>query len=65
MRAGGSMCGRGAPPEGRAARLHMLRCHGVRESDIEEVRELGRAAARAATSLESDSDDYDEGHITG
>ena len=55
----------GAPPEGRAARLHLLRCHVVRESDIEEVRELGRAAARAATSLESDSDDYDKGHFAG
>ena len=54
-----------APPEGRAARLHLLRCHGLRESDIEEVRELGRAATRAATSLGSDSEDCDEGHTTG
>ena len=48
---------RGASLEGRAARLHLLKCHGLQEDDVEMVRELGRAAARPSAGPDADSSD--------
>ena len=44
----------GRRPEPRAARLFLLRCYGLTEDDLEEVRRVGREAARTQAADASD-----------